>query len=113
AKDAPEDIVQGLDAGADDYLTKPFSFKVLMARLRALARRKTVDPAQNLTVSDLVLDPASRDVRRAGVLISLTRTEFMVLEFLMRNAGRVMTRERLFEAVWGPNSDVDENTLER
>src|SRR6185437_9585492 len=101
AKDAPEDIVQGLDAGADDYLTKPFSFKVLMARLRALARRKTVDPAQYLMVADLVLDPASREVRRAGVAILLTRTEFMVLEFLMRNSGRVVRRERLFESVWG------------
>jgi len=113
AKDDPEDIVQGLDAGADDYLTKPFSFKVLMARLRALARRKTVDPAKNLALADLVLDPASREVRRAGVTIPLTRTEFMVLEFLMRNSGRVMTRQRLFEAVWGSDSDVDENTLEQ
>jgi DNA-binding response OmpR family regulator len=113
AKDDPEDIVQGLDAGADDYLTKPFSFKVLMARLRALARRKTVDPAHDLKVADLVLDPASREVRRAGAPIPLTRTEFMLLEFLMRNSGRVMTRERLFEAVWGADRDVDQNTLEQ
>lgn len=113
AKDDPEDIVQGLDAGADDYLTKPFSFKVLMARLRALVRRKAIDPTQNLIVADLVLDPASREVRRAGVAVPLTRTEFKVLEFLMRHSGRVMTFERLLEAVWGMDSDVEKNTIEQ
>jgi DNA-binding response OmpR family regulator len=113
ARDANTDIVRGLDAGADDYLTKPFSFKVLLARLRALARRKTVEPALNLTIADLVLDPVSREVRRAGTAIPLTRTEFMLLEFLMRNCGRVMTRTRLFEVVWGVDRDVEENTLER
>jgi len=113
AKDDPEDIVQGLDAGADDYLTKPFSFKVLMARLRALARRKAVDPAQNLILADLVLDPGSREVWRAGVAVPLTRTEFMVLEFLMRHSGRVMTYERLLEAVWGIDSDIEKNTIEQ
>jgi len=113
AKDDPEDIVQGLDAGADDYLTKPFSFKVLMARLRALARRKAVDPAQNLILADLALDPGSREVWRAGVAVPLTRTEFMVLEFLMRHSGRVMTYERLLEAVWGIDSDIEKNTIEQ
>jgi DNA-binding response OmpR family regulator len=113
AKDDPEDIVQGLDAGADDYLTKPFSFKVLVARLRALARRKSVEPARNLTLADLVLDPVSREVRRASVAIPLTRTEFMLLEVLMRNSGRVMTRSRLFDSVWGADRDVEQNTLER
>ena len=113
AKDDPEDIVTGLDSGADDYLTKPFSFKILLARLRALARRKTVEPALNLTIADLVLDPVSREVRRAGTAIPLTRTEFMLLEFLMRNCGRVMTRARLFDVVWGVDREVEENTLER
>jgi DNA-binding response OmpR family regulator len=113
ARDDPDDIVEGLDAGADDYLTKPFSFKVLVARLRALARRKTVEPARYLTISDLVLDPVSLEVRRASAVITLTRTEFMLLEFLMRNCGRVMTRARLFEAVWGVDRDVEQNTLER
>jgi DNA-binding response OmpR family regulator len=113
AKDAPDDIVAGLDAGADDYLTKPFSFKVLIARLRALSRRKTVEPVQELRIADLVLDPASLEVRRAGAPILLTRTEFMLLEFLMRNCGRVMTRDRLFEVVWGADRDVEQNTLER
>jgi DNA-binding response OmpR family regulator len=113
AKDDPDDIVEGLDAGADDYLTKPFSFKVLVARIRALSRRKTVEPARLLTIADLALDPASREVRRASVAVPLTRTEFMLLEVLMRNCGRVMTRPRLFESVWGVDRDVEENTLER
>jgi DNA-binding response OmpR family regulator len=113
AKDDPDDIVEGLDAGADDYLTKPFSFKVLIARLRALARRKTVEPARNLTIADLVLNPVSREVRRGAAAIPLARTEFMLLECLMRNCGRVMTRSRLFEAVWGLDRDVEQNTLER
>ena len=112
AKDDPEDIVEGLDAGADDYLTKPFSFKVLVARLRALSRRKTPDRSPLLQIADLVLDPASREVRRNGVLLPLSRTEFMLLECLLRNAGRVMTRPRLFEAVWGTDREVEENTLE-
>ena len=84
AKDAAEDIVEGLDAGADDYLTKPFSFKVLLARLRALARRKTVEPLTRLQVADLVLDPATHDVRRGGATVSLARTEFRLAEVLMR-----------------------------
>jgi DNA-binding response OmpR family regulator len=113
AKDGPEDIVEGLDAGADDYLTKPFSFKVLVARLRALSRRKTADRSPQIHIADLVLDPASREVKRGGAAIPLTRTEFMLLEFLMRNCGRVMTRPRLFEVVWGIDREVEENTLER
>src|SRR5689334_9098748 len=77
ARDTAEDIVIGLDAGADDYLTKPFAFKVLLARLRALARRRQVDPQTTLTVADLALDPATHEVRRSGAIISLSRTEFM------------------------------------
>jgi DNA-binding response OmpR family regulator len=112
AKDTAEDIVQGLDLGADDYLTKPFSFKVLVARLRALARRKSVEPLQQLRVADLLLDPATRQVKRAGSNISLTRTEFLLLDALMRNAGRVVTRSRLIESVWGYERDVEDNTLD-
>jgi len=111
AKDAAEDIVEGLDAGADDYLTKPFSFKVLLARLRALARRKTVEPLTQLQVADLVLDPATHEVRRGGSTVSLARTEFRLVEVLMRNAGRVMTSSRLLEAVWGYDRAVESNTL--
>ena len=112
AKDAAEDVVEGLDAGADDYLTKPFSFKILVARLRALARRKVVEPKSRLEVADLILDPVAYEVKRAGSLIAMTRTEFLLLDVLMRNAGRVMTRSRLIEAVWGFERDVESNTLD-
>jgi two-component system response regulator MprA len=112
ARDAPDDIITGLDAGADDYLTKPFSFKVLVARLRALARRKQVEPRTQLNVDDLVLDTVTHDIRRAGSSISLSRTEFVLLELLMRNPSRVITRARLIEAVWGNDRDVQSNTLD-
>ena len=112
ARDTPDDVVTGLDAGADDYLTKPFSFRVLLARLRALARRKQVEPRTQLTIADLALDPATHEVRRAGSSISLSRTEFIILELLMRNTGRVITRTRLIEAVWGHDRDVQSNTLD-
>lgn len=112
ARDAADDIVAGLDAGADDYLTKPFAFRVLLARLRALSRRKDVEPNTKLQVDDLVLDPASREVKRGGASISLTRTEFALLETLMRNAGRVVTRPRMIETVWGYEREVENNTLD-
>jgi DNA-binding response OmpR family regulator len=112
AKDAAEDVIEGLDAGADDYMTKPFSFKILLARLRALARRKTVQPTPHLEVADLTLDPVTFEVKRAGSLIPMTRTEFSLLEALMRNAGRVMTRSRLIESVWGFDREVGNNTID-
>ena len=112
ARDAAEDVVAGLDAGADDYLTKPFSFKILLARLRALSRRKTVEPVTQLQIGDLVLDPATREVTRAESIVSLSKTEFVLLEMLMRNTGRVITRTRLIEAAWGYERDVDRNTLD-
>jgi DNA-binding response OmpR family regulator len=112
ARDSAEDIVTGLDAGADDYLTKPFALKVLLARLRALARRKEVEPRVQLQVNNLVLDPAQHVVTRAGSPVTLTRTEFLLLETLLRNLGRVMTRARLIEAVWGNEREVESNTLD-
>jgi DNA-binding response OmpR family regulator len=112
ARDTAEDVVTGLDAGADDYLTKPFSFKILLARLRALSRRRTVEPQTQLQTGDLKLDPATREVKRAGTIVSLTRIEFVLLELLMRNAGRVITRARTMEAAWGHDRDVENNTLD-
>jgi DNA-binding response OmpR family regulator len=112
ARDSAEDIVAGLDAGADDYLTKPFALKVLLARLRALARRKDVEPRIQLQMDSLILDPSRHLVTRAGSSVALTRTEFVLLETLLRNAGRVITRARLIEAVWGTEREVESNTLD-
>ena len=112
ALDSPEDIVTGLDAGADDYLTKPFSLRVLLARIRALSRRRQVEPETLLRAGDIVLDPTTHSVTRQGHAITLTRTEFLLLESLMRASGRVMTRDRLIQAVWGHEREVQNNTLD-
>ncbi|HXJ43800.1 MAG TPA: response regulator transcription factor [Bryobacteraceae bacterium] len=112
ARDTPGDIVEGLDAGADDYLVKPFSFKVLIARLRAISRRAANPSVPLLQVDDLTLDPATREVKRAGERISLTATEFRVLEHLMRRTGRVASRSSIIEAVWGFEEEVEFNTVD-
>ena len=112
ARDAAADIVAGLDLGADDYLTKPFSFDVLLARVRALGRRGPVAHPTVLRAADLSLDAASREVLRSGRSIGLTRTEFSILSLLMRNTGRVVTRESLIEQVWGHDADIESNTLD-
>lgn len=112
AKDAVPDIVRGLDLGADDYMTKPFSFDELVARLRAVKRRALAAEETHLTVGDLTLDPASREVSRGGVHISLTRTEYNLLERLMYRAGKVVSRRSLIEAVWGFDREIEENTLD-
>ena len=112
AKDAVADTVRGLDAGADDYLTKPFSFEILLARLRAVSRRGIIPRPVCLEVADLKLDPATHEVTREGRRLNLTPREYNLLELLMRNHSRVVTRETILESVWGYGCDVNENTLE-
>jgi DNA-binding response OmpR family regulator len=112
ARDSPKDVVRGLDAGADDYLAKPFSFDVLLARIRARTRGPSTEHGKRLQVADLALDPESHEVWRAGVAIALTRTEFAILECLMSAAGRVVTRQALIDTVWGLDRDIENNTLD-
>ncbi|HLG99010.1 MAG TPA: response regulator transcription factor [Bryobacteraceae bacterium] len=112
ARDAAQDVVRGLDAGADDYLTKPFSFDVLLARLRARTRvNQSAGPAK-LEYSDLTIDPESHQAWRGKTAVNLTRTEFAIVEHLMRSAGRVVPRARLIEAVWGAEREVGNNNLD-
>jgi two-component system response regulator MprA len=112
ALDAPEDIVASLDAGADDHLTKPFSFVVLLARIRALSRRRVGIQDERVQIADLVIDTGAHTVTRGSTLIALTRTEFSLLECLMRRAGRVVTRRTLADVVWGHGRDVEGNTID-
>jgi two-component system response regulator MprA len=115
ARDEVGDRVAGLDAGADDYLTKPFALEELRARLRALLRRTSADEEDDtavLTYSDLELDPAAHTVRRGDRPIDLTRTEFALLELLLRNAGRPLPRETIMDRVWGWESEPTSNSLE-
>ena len=112
ARDAVPDIVKGLDSGADDYLTKPFSFEVFLARVRSVARRGSTPRPAVLRVRDLVLDPASRQVLREEREIHLSPTEFRLLELLMRRAGRVVSRNAIVQSVWDFDHEVEENTLD-
>jgi DNA-binding response OmpR family regulator len=112
AKDASRDIVQGLDRGADDYLTKPFSFDELLARLRAVARRGPIPRPVVLEVGNLRLDPASHEVSRGERTLQLTPKEFRLLELLMRRAGKVQSRDAIIEAVWGYDADLELNTVD-
>jgi DNA-binding response OmpR family regulator len=112
ARDANMDVVRGLDAGADDYLVKPFAFDVLLARLRAVSRRRDKEPVRLLEIDDLALDPAAHRVTRAGGEITLTATEFRIIEYLLRNSGRVQSRTSIIEAVWGFDQDVESNTID-
>lgn len=112
ARDRLEDKVAGLDAGADDYLVKPFQLAELLARVRALLRRAPRSELPVLQVADLTLDPSSRQVHRGERVIRLSSTEFALLEVLMRNQGRVMTRTSLLEQVWDYNFSGQDNVLE-
>ena len=107
-RDSPQDIVRGLDAGADDYLTTPFSFDVLLARIRARTRIN-MDAKSAIRYADLTLDTARHEVWRGDRLLNLTRTEFSLLECLLRAAGRVATRDHLVDVVWGERGASDNN----
>jgi DNA-binding response OmpR family regulator len=112
ARDTPDDVVAGLDAGADDYLVKPFAFAVLLARLRALGRRHAPGTPATRHVADIVLDDAAHLVTRGGTPVALTPTEFALLACLMRNAGRVVTRQMLLEKLGQRRREVENNTLD-
>jgi two-component system, OmpR family, copper resistance phosphate regulon response regulator CusR len=112
ARDSIDDRVAGLDSGADDYLTKPFDFKELLARLRALARRSVALRPQVIRVADLSLDTASHQAVRAGKRVGLTAKEYALLEFLMLNEGRVVGREQIAEHVWDESFDPFSNVID-
>lgn len=112
AKDRIHDRVEGLNAGADDYLVKPFAFEELLARIRALLRRPHDNKGNELTYGDLKLDPINFKVVRAGRSIELTSKEFALLEYLMRNPDRVLTKENIIAHVWDYDADILPNTVE-
>ena len=112
AKDTLEDKVQGLDSGADDYITKPFAFAELLARIRALLRRGKPTNETSLTAADLMLDTATHKVQRAGKPIDLTSKEYALLEYFLRNKGQVLTRTLINEHVWGYRFDTGTNIVD-
>ncbi|MER5937127.1 response regulator transcription factor [Streptomyces sp. NPDC001928] len=112
AKEGEWDEIEGLDTGADDYLTKPVSYAVLLARLRALLRREARERPAVLAAGDLLLDPAARTVSRAGHDIEVTAREFAVLEFLLRRAGEAVTKRTILDHVWGDDFEGDPNIVE-
>jgi two-component system response regulator MprA len=112
ARTEVEDRVAGLDAGADDYVTKPFALEELLARMRALLRRTSDETGETLRFADLELDPGTREVRRGDRPIELTRTEFSLLELFLRNPRQVLTRSVIFERVWGYDFGFGSNSLD-
>jgi DNA-binding response OmpR family regulator len=112
ARDAVSDRVTGLDLGADDYLSKPFAFEEFLARVRALLRRGGGGPSPVLRLADLTLDPSSREVRRGARKVELTAREHTLLDYFLRNAGRVLTRPVLAQHVWGLDFDPESNVVD-
>lgn len=112
AKDSVQDKVAGLNSGADDYLTKPFSFDELVARVNALTRRQALARSPILSVADLTLDPISHDVRRGGDPIELTNKEYALLALLMRRPGQVLTRTQIAQQIWDMDVDSDSNVID-
>lgn len=113
ARGAVPDRIEGLDAGADDYLLKPFAFGELLARLRALARRGEVPRPVTLDVRDLSLDPGERRLTRDGVELAVTAREYALLELLMRNAGLVLSRTQIHNAIWGVEAEAGSNVVDQ
>lgn len=109
--DQIESKVKGLDSGADDYVTKPFAFEEFLARVRSLLRRPSLT-GNSLKVADLILDPVRHEVRRDGQKIGLTWKEFALLEYLMRNKGRILSRTRIFEHIWGYDLETSSNIVD-
>jgi heavy metal response regulator len=112
AKDAVSDKVRGLDSGADDYLTKPFAFEELLARLRSMLRKRSAGAAAKMKAGPVELDPVSHKVTNGGTAVELTAKEYALLEYLMRNAGTVVTRTMIAEHVWDINFDTDTNVID-
>jgi heavy metal response regulator len=113
AKDEKEDIIHGLDLGADDYLVKPFAFAELLARIRAVLRRgQPGEPIEKLIVGDLVLDRVTRQACRGDKIIELTAKEFQLLEYMMRNKGQILTKTMILDRVWGYDFDTQSNIIE-
>ncbi|HEY7295817.1 MAG TPA: response regulator transcription factor, partial [Dehalococcoidia bacterium] len=113
ARSQVEDRVQGLDAGADDYLVKPFAMSELRARVRALTRRRTAERGATLRVGDLMLDPLRYEVHRAGKRLELTAREFSLLALLLRHTGEVLSRARILDAVWGEDAEPYGNVVDQ
>lgn len=112
AKTQDRDVITGLETGADDYLAKPFSFEVLLARIRALLRRPPTSLGQSLTYADLNLNPSDKTVTRAGKVLNLSQKEFAILEYMMRNPERILSKEKIIEHVWNFDADILPNTVE-